>query len=199
MRWDTLSTTVPGFCLDLRPGAGVRANICIRIAKPTDHTSKRTWYQPTCRFQGHPTSGGGTKYDAVSQQDKAKQKAILDVNTLGPVRLFQATLSLSPSEVIICSFHPGQQSDGNDCSDRRFSLKIPPCGLARRPRTTLHYLGYVPWCEDKGWKAARAAGFPGAFIEVEDNMNVIITKIDGLAKGNGAGEFWNIDGTTIGW
>lgn len=52
---------------------------------------------------------------------------------------------------------------------------------------------------EAGDDAARAAGFPGAFVEVEDSVNAIVTKIDGLTKENGAGEFWNIDGTTIGW
>lgn len=50
-----------------------------------------------------------------------------------------------------------------------------------------------------GDNAAEAAGFPGAFVEVEDSVNVIITNIDEPAKGKGAGEFWNLDGTTIGW
>ena len=74
---------------------------------------------------------------AVSQQDKAKQKAILDVNTLGPVRLFQATLSLSPSEVIIRSLRPEQKSDGNDCKDRKFSLKVAPYWASKAAATTL--------------------------------------------------------------
>jgi norsolorinic acid ketoreductase len=52
---------------------------------------------------------------------------------------------------------------------------------------------------DAGNDAARAAGYPSAFVEVDDSVNAIVAKIDTLTKENGAGEFWNIDDTTIGW
>lgn len=42
-------------------------------------------------------------------------------------------------------------------------------------------------------------GYPGAFVELEDSVNAIVTKIDGLNKENGAGEFWSIDGTNPSW
>jgi norsolorinic acid ketoreductase len=50
---------------------------------------------------------------------------------------------------------------------------------------------------DAGNEAARAVGYPGAFVEVEDSVNTIVAKIDGLTKENGAGEFWGCDDTTI--
>lgn len=52
---------------------------------------------------------------------------------------------------------------------------------------------------DAGNEASRAVGYPGAFVEVEDSVNAIVAKIDGLTKENGAGEFWGFDDTTIGW
>jgi norsolorinic acid ketoreductase len=52
---------------------------------------------------------------------------------------------------------------------------------------------------DSGNDACRTLGYDSAFVEIEDSVNAIVTKIDGLTKENGAGEFWSIGNTTNAW
>ncbi|KAJ5680249.1 hypothetical protein N7536_011388 [Penicillium majusculum] len=150
-------------------------------------------------------------FTTVAESTVAQIRTHLDVNTLGPVRLFQATLPLlqksSSARFILNSSLMGTIGGIKD-----LPIKIAPYGASKAAAnyfarkinyehddiaTLAIHPGSVK--TEAGDDAARAAGFPGAFVEVEDSVNAIVTKIDGLTKENGAGEFWNIDGTTIGW
>ncbi|KAJ5822687.1 Short-chain dehydrogenase/reductase SDR [Penicillium robsamsonii] len=150
-------------------------------------------------------------FTAVADSSIEQIKIHLDVNTIGPVRLFQATLPLlensSSARFILSSSLMGTIGGIQD-----IPLKIAPYGASKAAANFLirkiNYehekiatLAIHPGAvkTDAGNDAARAAGYPSAFVEVEDSVNAIVAKIDGLTKENGAGDFWNIDGTTIGW
>ncbi|KAJ5967094.1 hypothetical protein N7501_003342 [Penicillium viridicatum] len=150
-------------------------------------------------------------FTTVAESTIAQIRTHLEVNTLGPVRLFQATLPLlqksSSARFILNSSLMGTIGGIKDVP-----LKIAPYGASKAAAnffvrkinyehddivTLAIHPGSVK--TEAGDDAARAAGYPGAFVEIEHSVNAIVTKIDGLTKQNGAGEFWNIDGTTIGW
>ncbi|KXG50412.1 Short-chain dehydrogenase/reductase SDR [Penicillium griseofulvum] len=150
-------------------------------------------------------------FTTVADSTIAQIQAHLDVNTIGPVRLFQATLPLleksSSPRFILSSSLMGTIGGIKD-----IPLKIAPYGASKaaanffvrkinfehdKIATLAIHPGAVK--TDAGNDAARAAGYPSAFVEVDDSVNAIVAKIDTLTKDNGAGEFWNIDDTTIGW
>ncbi|KAJ5730986.1 Short-chain dehydrogenase/reductase SDR [Penicillium malachiteum] len=135
----------------------------------------------------------------------------LDVNTVGPVRLFQATLPLllkspSPRFILISSLM------GTITGIKDIPLKVAAYGASKAAAN--FFVRKINYEQEKiatlaihpgavktvsGNDAARAAGYPSAFVEVEDSVNALIPKIDGLTKENGAGEFWSFDDTTIAW
>ncbi|OQE34847.1 hypothetical protein PENCOP_c015G04048 [Penicillium coprophilum] len=150
-------------------------------------------------------------FTTVADSTIAQIQTHLDVNTVGPVRLFQATLPLleksSSARFILNSSFMGTIGGIKD-----IPLKIAPYGASKAAANffvrkinfehdNIATLAIHPGAvkTEAGNDAARAAGYPSAFVEVEDSVNAIVAKIDGLTKDNGAGEFWNIDDTIIGW
>ncbi|KAJ5174168.1 Short-chain dehydrogenase/reductase SDR [Penicillium canariense] len=150
-------------------------------------------------------------FTTVADSTIAQIQTHLDVNTVGPVRLFQATLPLlkksSSARFILSSSLMATIGGIKD-----IPIKIAPYGASKAAAnffvrkinfehdeiaTLAIHPGAVK--TDAGNAAARAVGYPSAFVEVEDSVNAIVTKIDGLTKENGAGDFWGFDNTLIGW
>ncbi|KAJ5973130.1 Short-chain dehydrogenase/reductase SDR [Penicillium vulpinum] len=150
-------------------------------------------------------------FTTVADSTIAQIQTHLDVNTLGPVRLFQATLPLleksSSARFILISSMMGTIRGIED-----IPLKIAPYGASKAAANffirkinfeheNISTLAIHPGAvkTDAGNAGARAAGYPSAFVEVEDSVNALVAKIDGLTKRNGAGEFWGFDDTIIDW
>ncbi|KAJ5510986.1 hypothetical protein LT330_006306 [Penicillium expansum] len=148
---------------------------------------------------------------AVAEATTSQIQTHFDVNTLGPVRLFQATLPLlqksSSARFILISSLMATIGGIKD-----IPLKVGPYGASKAAANyfarKINYendeiatLAIDPGSvkTDAGNHAAQTMGYPGAFVELEDSVNAIVTKIDGLNKENGAGEFWSIDGTNPSW
>ncbi|CAI7585337.1 unnamed protein product [Penicillium glandicola] len=150
-------------------------------------------------------------FTTVADSTIEQIQAHLDVNTLGPIRLFQATLPLlensASARFILISSLMGTIGGIKD-----IPLKIAPYGASKAAAnffvrkinfehenisTLAIHPGGVK--TDAGNHAAQAAGFPGAFVEVDTSVNAVVAKIDDLTKENGAGEFWGFDDTIIGW
>ncbi|KAJ5614882.1 Short-chain dehydrogenase/reductase SDR [Penicillium herquei] len=118
----------------------------------------------------------------------------LNVNTVGPIRLFQATLPLllnssSPRFVLMSSLM------GTISGIQDIPLKIASYGASKAAANFL--VRKINYEQEKiatlaihpgavktvsGNDAARAAGYPSAFVEVEDSVNALIPKIDSLTK-----------------
>ncbi|KAG0154693.1 hypothetical protein PDIDSM_261 [Penicillium digitatum] len=150
-------------------------------------------------------------FTTVAEATTSQIQTHFDVNTLGPVRLFQATLPLlqrsSSARFILISSLMATIGGIKDVP-----LKVAPYGASKAAANyfvrKINYenheiatLAIDPGSvkTDAGNHAAQTMGFPGASVELEDSVNAIVTKIDGLTKGNGAGEFWSIDGTSPSW
>ncbi|CAI7648599.1 unnamed protein product [Penicillium glandicola] len=152
-----------------------------------------------------------TAFTTVAESSIAQIQTHFDVNTLGPVRLFQATLPLlqksSSARFILISSLLSTIGGIKD-----IPLSIAPYGASKAAANffirKINYehddiatLAIDPGSvrTDAGNKCAQALGLPGAYIEVEQSVDAIATKIDGLTKENGAGEFWSSDNTTPSW
>ncbi|KAL3475418.1 NAD(P)-binding protein, partial [Aspergillus californicus] len=153
-----------------------------------------------------------TAFTTVAESSIAQIQSHLEVNTLGPVRLFQAALPLlekssSGARFILCSSLMGTIGGIKD-----IPIKIAPYGASKAAANffvrKIHFergdvatLAVHPGAvkTDAGNDAARAAGYPGAFVEIEDSVNAIVAKVDGLTKTNGSGEFWGFDDAIIEW
>ncbi|KAJ6128189.1 hypothetical protein N7471_009406 [Penicillium samsonianum] len=152
-----------------------------------------------------------TAFTTVAESSIAQIQAHIDVNTFGPVRLFQATLPLlqksSSARFVLISTLLSTIGGMQD-----IPLKIAPYGASKAAANffvrKINYehddiatLAIDPGSvkTDAGDNAAQSMGFPGALLEIEVSVNAIVTKIDGLTKENGAGEFWSSDGTTPSW
>ncbi|KAJ5312316.1 Short-chain dehydrogenase/reductase SDR [Penicillium antarcticum] len=150
-------------------------------------------------------------FTTVAESSIEQIQAHLDVNTLGPVRLFQATLPLlqksSSARFVLMSSLMGTIG-----GIRNIPLALAPYGASKAAanlfvrKINYEHEGIATLSvhpggvkTDAGNEAAKAAGYPGASVEVEDSVNVIIAKVDGLTKENGAGEFWGYDDSIIGW
>ncbi|KAL2820570.1 hypothetical protein BDW59DRAFT_113988 [Aspergillus cavernicola] len=149
-------------------------------------------------------------FTPVATSDIAQIQLHFNVNAVGPVRLFQATLPLleksSQPRFILMSSLMGTIAGISD-----MPLHIAPYGASKAAANffarKIHYehndiatLAIHPGAVKTvaGNEAAQAFGYPGAFVEVEDSINAIVAKLDSLTNENG-GEFWNFDGTTIAW
>ncbi|CEJ58275.1 hypothetical protein PMG11_06939 [Penicillium brasilianum] len=150
-------------------------------------------------------------FTTVADSTIAQIQSHLEVNTVGPVRLFHATLPLleksSSARFTLISSAVGSIGNIKD-----IPIKIAPYGASKAAANffvrkinfehdNIATLAIHPGAvkTDAGNDAARVFGHPSAFVEVEDSVNAIIAKIDALTKENGAGEFWGFDDTTIGW
>ncbi|OQD85131.1 hypothetical protein PENANT_c011G07393 [Penicillium antarcticum] len=150
-------------------------------------------------------------FTTVAESSIEQIQTHLDVNTLGPVRLFQATLPLlqksSSARFVLMSSLMGTIG-----GIRNIPLALAPYGASKAAanlfvrKINYEHEGIATLSvhpggvkTDAGNEAAKAAGYPGASVEVEDSVNVIIAKVDGLTKENGAGEFWGYDDSIIGW
>ncbi|PWY93392.1 NAD(P)-binding protein [Aspergillus sclerotioniger CBS 115572] len=147
----------------------------------------------------------------VADINIAQLQEHLDINTVGPVRLFQATLPLlrrSPrGRFVVMSSLMGTIAGMGDVA-----IPIAAYGASKaavnfftrkmhfeneRVATLVVHPGSVK--TDSGNDAARAVGYPGAFVEIEDSVKAVVEKIDTLSKENGSGEFWGFDGSVIAW
>ncbi|KAM3449583.1 hypothetical protein MY3296_006803 [Beauveria thailandica] len=150
-------------------------------------------------------------YQPVAQVSLTHLKEHLDINTLGPVRLFQAAFPLlkkskTPKFILISSIvgtianleqipFPNGAYGGSKAGANFFAKKIH-CENPDIISIAIHPGGVKT---EAGNEAARAVGFDESFVEVEDSVNAIINKVDGLTRENGSGVFWGIDDTIIPW
>ncbi|PYH96480.1 NAD(P)-binding protein [Aspergillus ellipticus CBS 707.79] len=152
-----------------------------------------------------------TAFVPVAEVKITQLQDYLDVNTVGPVRLFQATLPLlrksSRARFILMSSLLATISDAKD---------IPfPIGAYGASKAAANFLVQKIDFENEGIatlavnpgsvktasgnEAARAVGFPEAAVELHESVDAIVAKIDMLSKGNGSAQFWGIDGTIAPW
>ncbi|OOF98089.1 hypothetical protein ASPCADRAFT_394910 [Aspergillus carbonarius ITEM 5010] len=147
----------------------------------------------------------------VADINIAQLQEHLDINTVGPVRLFQATLPLlqrSPrARFVVMSSLMGTIAGIADVA-----IPIAAYGASKAAvnffTRKIHFenegvatLAVHPGSvkTDSGNDAARAVGYPGAFVEIEDSVKAVVAKIDALSRENGSGEFWGFDGSVIAW
>ncbi|PYI06497.1 NAD(P)-binding protein [Aspergillus sclerotiicarbonarius CBS 121057] len=147
----------------------------------------------------------------VADINVAQLQEHLEINTVGPVRLFQAALPLlkkSPqARFVVMSSLMGTIAGIVDVA-----IPIATYGASKAAANfftrKIHFenegvatLAVHPGSvkTDSGNDAARAVGYPEAFVEIEDSVKAVVAKIDILSKGNGSGEFWGFDGSAIAW
>ncbi|KAJ5210190.1 Short-chain dehydrogenase/reductase SDR [Penicillium cf. griseofulvum] len=150
-------------------------------------------------------------FTTVAESTIDQIKSHHDVNTLGPIRLFQATLPLlqkssSPRFILISTLMAtiGDMKDAPWSTAPYGASKAAANFFVRKinfEHDDIATLAIDPGSvkTESGNDAGRKLGFDGAFVEIEDSVNAIVAKIDGLTKENGAGEFWSIDNTTHAW
>ncbi|KAJ5153997.1 Short-chain dehydrogenase/reductase SDR [Penicillium coprophilum] len=150
-------------------------------------------------------------FTTVAESSIAQIQSHLDVNTLGPIRLFQATLPLlqksSSARFVLISTLMATIGDMKDApwttapygaSKAAANFFVRKINFEHDQIATLAVNpGSVK--TDSGNDACRTLGFGEAFVEIEESVSAIVNKIDGLTKENGAGELWSIDDTTVAW
>ncbi|OQE34588.1 hypothetical protein PENCOP_c017G05000 [Penicillium coprophilum] len=150
-------------------------------------------------------------FTTVAESSIAQIQSHLDVNTLGPIRLFQATLPLlqksSSARFVLISTLMATIGDMKDApwTTAPYGASKAAANFFVRKINFEHdhiaTLAVNPGSvkTDSGNDACRTLGFDEAFVEIKDSVSAIVNKIDGLTKDNGAGEFWSIDDTTVAW
>ncbi|KAK0648658.1 aflatoxin biosynthesis ketoreductase nor-1 [Cercophora newfieldiana] len=205
----TLRSTTPA------PGSRLIL-VKIEVTSPTDYTSAIT-HLTTAESITHldiviANAGINGELTTVADTPISDLKEVLDVNTVGPILLFQATLPLllkskNPKWIAMSTI-----SSSIGSLDQTAAFPTASYGLSKAAfnfaTRSIHFQheGIVAVAVHPGWvktdmgnASAKVFGLESAAVEVEDSVRAVVGIIDKATKENESGKLIGFDGNVIPW
>jgi len=158
-------------------------------------------------------AGIANSYAPTAEETIAQYREHFEINSIGPVILFQATFPLlkssqTPKFIIISTLLGtigSMESLGQTFNVSAYgSSKAAANFIAKKIHEENKFLISFPlhpgWVQtDMGNKGAKANGLEQAPTSLEDSIAGLLKQIDAATRESHSGKYWSFDGTNIAW